>query len=124
MTTISEIKLIHSYNELMAARDCREADIKQVLAQIGASTICATAGSMRRVYKVTNIYGEYCGVILYLGGSRFIEIVLDWDDTYSVRRLRQINRGSNKGGFIVEYQVSGIYCDQVSEITYKAGCWK
>jgi len=84
----------------------------------------AVAGGLQRIYFITNKEGDSCGVILDCGNSRLVEVVLDWNDTYSVRRLRQFNKGARRGEFITEFETSDVYCTELSNVVYGAGCWK
>jgi hypothetical protein len=59
-----------------------------------------------------------------MGSSRAVEVILDWDDTYTVSRNRMITKGKNAGTVVTEKSSSGIYCDQLSEIVWDASCWK
>lgn len=121
MTTTKQLMFIDSVNK---DRDCRSADVKQILGQIGGSTVLAVAGGLQRIYFITNKEGDHCGVILDCGNNRLVEVVLDWDDTYSVRRLRQFNKGVRRGEFITEFETEDVYCTELSNVVYKAGCWK
>ena len=105
-------------------RDGRPCDNRQILLQIGVPTVMGITGSMHRVFGVTNTDGETCGVILWMGSSRAVEVILDWDDTYTVSRNRMVTKGKNAGTIVTEKSSSGIYCDQLSEIVWDASCWK
>lgn len=100
----------------------RPIDINETLNQIGLGNLFAISGG--RVARIINPEGDICGVRLPINSARRVEVVLDWNDTYIVRRVRQINRGSNRGQEIVEVEHSGVYCDQVGELAYQASCWK
>ena len=83
-------------------RDGRPCDNRQILLQIGVPTVMGITGSMHRVFGVTNTDGETCGVILWMGSSRAVEVILDWDDTYTVSRNRIVTKGKNAGTVVTE----------------------
>ncbi len=64
------------------------------------------------------------GIALPCGTNRTVEVTLGFMDTYTVRRYRTVVRGERRGDDIVEYEASDIYCDQVSDIAFKASCWQ
>lgn len=100
----------------------RRIDINETLNQIGLGNVFAISGG--RVARILNPEGETCGVRLPINSARRVEVVLDWDDTYIVRRVRKVTRGSHRGMEVIESELSGIYCDQVGEMAYQASCWK
>lgn len=105
-------------------RNQRYADTQTVIDQIGRMTIMACAGTMKHVHVVRNTEKEPCGIIMWLGTNRACEVVLDWNDTYSVRRYRIITKGQKAGTIETEVEHSDIYCDQLSDVVYTASCWK
>lgn len=102
----------------------RYAEPDVIISQIGLGTLMACAGGMRNVHTVRNTEGEPCGVLLWLGTGRATEVVLDYDDTYSLRRYRIITRGKEAGRIVTESEFSNVYCDQLSELVYEISCWK
>lgn len=109
-------------NILSLVRDGRPCDIKETNAQVGRMNILAISGG--RVLPLKNALGETVGVAYPVDASRRVEVILDYDDTYSVSRIRYITKGSEANTEVVEYSVSGVYCDNVGEVAYSASCWK
>lgn len=103
-------------------REGRPCDTGEVLAQVGKMTVLAICGG--KWAKVYDSGLETVGVLMFCGESRAVEIVLDPWDTYTVRRVRLVNRGAEAGSIVVESEVSDVYCDNLSEVAYSASCWK
>jgi hypothetical protein len=89
---------------------------------MGRMTLFAICGG--KSATIRDSHNEAVGILLLCGEQRAVEIVLDWMDTYTVRRVRLVTRGSRAGEVIVEAEYTDVYCDQLSEIAYTAGCWK
>lgn len=121
ITSTPYIELVTRKNK---NRDQRSADPQTIVDQIGKMTIMACAGTMKHVHQIRNNENEPCGIIMWLGTNRACEVVLDWNDTYSVRRYRIVVGGRNAGTIVTEAEYSEIYCDQLSDIVYTASCWK
>lgn len=109
-------------NILSLEREGRHCDIGETNAQVGRMNILAISGG--RVIPLKNSEGETVGVAYPVDASRRVEVILDYDDTYTVSRIRYITKGSEANTEIVEYSTSGIYCDYVGEVAYSASCWK
>lgn len=77
-----------------------------ILAQIGRMNVLAISGG--RVGRHPD------GVTLPVSNGYAVIVTLDGNDTYTVTRTW---RKTIKG------QVSGIYCDQVGEVAYRASCF-
>lgn len=108
-------------------REGRELDPATLLQQIGAMNFLAISGGRYSVIRDHSDpeYGSYpIGVALPVAQGRRVEITLDWDDTYRVRRVRRISRGANRGGEVLEAEQVGVYFDEVGEIAYSMSCWK
>ena len=103
-------------------REGRSCDPAEILAQIGMGVILATSGGRGAVIRDGEGYA--IGVALPCATNRTVEVTLAFSDTYTVRRYRQIVNGANRGSFVVEYHADDIYCEQVSETVYTAGCWQ
>lgn len=103
-------------------RDARPCDISQTNAQVGRMNIFAISGG--RVIPLTNEQGETVGVAYPIDASRRVEVLLDWDDTYIVSRIRYVLRGKDAHTEVVEDFREGIYADYVGEVAYKLSCWK
>ncbi len=101
------------------ARPCNAQEIAQ---QVGKWNIMAISGG--RAHAITNHNGETVGISLPVNGTRRVDIVLDWNDTYIVRRVRKVVRGAERGNEIIEDDAYGIYCDEVGETAYRLSCWK
>lgn len=120
-----KMKLSKSEMTLAVTRqgqDFRPCDTGETVAQIGRMTTLAVSGG--RVVNLRNDGGETVGVLLPCGESRAVEVVLDWMDTYTVRRVRLVTKGASRGSVVVEASTEGVYCDQLSEVVYRASCWK
>ena len=109
-------------NILSLERDFRPCDISQTNAQVGRMNILAISGG--RIIPLKNAKGETVGVAYPIDPTRRVEVLLDWDDTYIVKRVRYINKGKEAGSEVVEEERSGIYCDYVGEVAYSLSCWK
>jgi len=103
-------------------REGRYCDPADILRQVGVGTILAISGG--RWSPITDSEGETIGVSMPCGGSRTVEIVLDFTDTYTVRRYRRVVKGANEGALVMEYDAHDVYCDMVSEYAYNASCWR
>jgi len=103
-------------------REGRACDPRTVAEQIGVMTILAISGG--RILVIRDADGESIGIAFPCGESRTVEVTLDFSDTYTVRRYRQIVRGERRGEFVTEFHADDIYCDQVAEVAYNASCWK
>lgn len=99
----------------------RECDPTVIRQQIGGRTFLGVCGGK---WAKINDYSFPCGVILFLGSSRALEVILDFDDTYKVRRNRLVTHGVNKGDIITESETKGVYCEDLSEAVWSASCWK
>ena len=102
--------------------DARPCDATVIASQIGKWNIFAVSGG--RMFAIKNIDGDTVGLRLPIDGTRRVDVVLDWMDTYTVRRVRRVVRGANKGQDIVEAEQSDVYCDEVGETVYQLSCWK
>ena len=100
----------------------RPCDPNEILRQIGRGNCLAISGG--RAYTIRNSSDEAVGVRLPCGPNRTVDVVLDWDDTYTVSRRRVTAKGSQKGQVTIESTVSGIYCDEVGEKAYRASIWR
>lgn len=105
-------------------REGRQCDPTEIIRQIGTMNIFAISGGRWGSLRNSEHPTETIGVWLPCGVARMVEITLDFDDTYRVRRVRRVTRGSQRDHAIVESEVSGIYCDQVGEVAYSASCWR
>ena len=99
----------------------RECDPTVIRQQIGGMTFLGVCGG--KWAKIMD-HSYSCGVILFLGESRALEVILDYDDTYKVRRNRLVTSGKDKGEIVIESETSGVYCDQLTEVVWSASCWK
>lgn len=111
----------------IADRQGRECSPTETIIQVGALNLMAISGGVWAPLRVlddeTNQYIPI-GVVMPVNGSRNVEIILDWDDTYIVRRVRRIVRGVDKHNGVVEFEQRGVYCDQVGEVAYTASCFR
>jgi len=105
-------------------REGRECDPNEVIRQIGRMNTYAISGGVWGSLRDSETQEITIGVWLACGTNRMVEVSLDYDDTYRVRRVRRIVKGTEKDTAVVESEVSGIYCDQLAEVAYRASCWK
>jgi len=103
-------------------REGRYCDATTILRQIGGTTVMAVTGGRYGVIRDSE--KEVIGVQLICSANRTVEVTLSFMDTYTVRRYRTVVRGERRGDDIVEYEANDIYCDQLSDVVYTAGCWK
>ena len=108
---------------LAKTADGRPCDHRVIAEQIGAMTILAVSGG--RAFPIySNDSNDTVGLRLPIDGTRRVDIILDWMDTYSVRRVRTITSGPKRGIDVIEFEQSDVFCDEVGEVTYSASCWK
>lgn len=119
METLSktELRLVRSRN---TDRDGRPCDAMTTARQIGRTTFAVSGG---RVCTVEDKHGDEVGVILPMG-DRAVEVILNWLDLYTVRRVRLVTRGAHMGQVVVEHETNDVYCDDLPEVVYTASCWR
>lgn len=113
-------------------QDGRACSAEVILSQIGKHTLWAVLNGDPQA--LSNAYEEEdaqyegeryeYGVTLPLSYDRNLVVILDFSDTYSVYRTRQIMKGENKGKVIVEACTDDIYCENLSDVVYDLSCWK
>lgn len=103
-------------------RDGRPCDTAEVMNQIGKMVVLAVSGG--RMANLKDKEGETVGVILPITSTRRIEVVLDYSDTYIVRRIRYIQTGKLAHTEQVEAELNNIYCDQLAEVVLNLSTWK
>lgn len=115
-----------TYSLPILDRQGRECDAAEIIRQVGKWNLLAISGGKWGVlYEfVDNVTFYPIGAWLPCGAARMVEITLDFDDTYRVRRVRRITRGAQKNGGIIEFEQTGVYCDEVGEVAYRASCWR
>lgn len=102
-------------------------DIDVLLNQIGKMNVMAISGGHVVIdgasyNKNLNTTQE---IELPVSSGYLVRITLAWDDTYTVERvLRRRPKGKSYKETKVLGRVSGVYCDQVGEIAYRASCYK
>ena len=106
-------------------REGRELSPTILLQQIGGMNLLAISGGRKSVVFHTDSEGETypIGVALPVAQGRSVEVTLDWDDTYRVRRVRR-GMGRLKGSEFLEAELTGVYCEEVGEVAYGMSCWK
>jgi len=107
--------------------DGRACSAQTIIEQVGVHTMWAISNGIPK--PLSNYDADYdenyeYGVLVPLAGSRFIVIILDFSDTYSVYRMRRINKGDRAGENVIEDEKHDIYCDQLSEVVYDISCWE
>ena len=103
-------------------REGRPCSAMEIVSQIGKMTVLAVSGG--RMTALRNEEGDEVGVILPINPTRRVEVVLDFMDTYTVRRVRYLNKGQFAGKEVVEFEREDIYCDELYDVVYTASCWK
>jgi hypothetical protein len=109
-------------NILSLEREGRHCDIQELNAQVGWMNIFAISGG--RVVVLNNSDGDTVGVAYPIDATRRVEVVLDYNDTYIVSRVRYVVRGSNANTEVIEHYQDGIFCDFVGETALRTSCWK
>lgn len=112
------------YTMAIIDREGRDCDPSEVIRQIGRMNLLAISGGVWAQLRDSETQERAIGVWMPCGTGRAVEVSLDFDDTYRVRRVRRIVKGENKNQGIVEHEVTGIYCDEVAEAAYRASCWR
>jgi hypothetical protein len=113
---------LNKYSLLARRTDGRPCDPNTIIAQIGRMNVYAISGGT--VYPIMNDNGETVGIRLPNGANRCVDVVLAWNDTYTVSRHRVIAKGTNKGDIITEEETDTVYCDEVGQIAYRVSCWQ
>lgn len=103
-------------------QDARPCDPKVIIQQMGVPTFFAVCGG--KWTAVVNKDNETVGVLMPTSGSRMVEVILDWMDTYTVRRTRIVTHGDKRGDIVVESETQMVYCDQLNEVVWQASCWR
>lgn len=117
--TTSELKLMNA----RIVQDGRECHPDVLIAQMGRMNLWAISGGKYAV--IVSSDGVPSGIIMPCGGNRAVEVVLNFLDLYTVRRVRLITSGERKGEVVVEEELGDmIYCDEVGEYAYQASTWK
>lgn len=91
-------------------------DVHETIAQIGRMNLLCISGG--RVKGAFNSDGETVGVVLPVGHGYRVDVLLAFDDTYTVRRV--FARGGKQW---VKGELTGVYCDEVGETAYVASCY-
>lgn len=108
---------------LAKTADGRPCDHRVIAEQIGIMTVLAISGG-----KAFPIYShdrdDSVGLRLPIDGTRRVDVILGWMDTYTVRRIRTIVSGPQRGSDVVEFERSDVFCDEVGHVAYEASCWK
>lgn len=115
-----------TYTMPLLDRQGRECDAAEIIRQIGKWNVLAISGGKWGMIREWTGGSEFYSIGAWLpcGAARMVEITLDFDDTYRVRRVRRITRGTQKNSGIIEFEQVGVYCDEVGEVAYRASCWK
>lgn len=109
---------------LQKTKDARRCAPKVIAEQIGMMTILAISGTSKRLHAIKNREGDDCGLFMFCGRNRAVEIILDFSDTYSVRRYRIITSGAQKNELVLERHEQDIYCDNLADVAYSVSCWQ
>lgn len=113
-----------TYTMAILDREGRDCDPHEVIAQIGRMNMYAISGGVWASLRDSSDQDRIIGVWLHCGTSRAVEVILDWNDTYIVRRVRRITRGAGRNSGVVEFEQKEVYCDELAEVAYRASCWR
>jgi hypothetical protein len=84
---------------------------QELVAQIGRWNVAAISGGRKSLIDGT--------LILPVGNGYTVEIDLDFNDTYTVRRV--FTRGIKRW---VKGELSDVYCDEIGERAYEASSFR
>lgn len=102
----------------------RPCDADTIISQIGKMTkLAVSGGRWLRVYNGSDSQKDEVGVLLPIRNGRAVEVVLNFLDLYTVRRVRLVTRGENRGEVVVEAESDNIYCDSLDSEVYRLSCW-
>lgn len=93
-------------------------NLNETLAQIGRMNVLATSGGRVAVTR-TDEPGYITALELPVSSGYAVRVTLAADDTYTVERI--MRRGVK---LWVKGTLTGIYCDELGETVYVAGCYK
>jgi hypothetical protein len=107
-------------------REGRELHPLILLKQIGGMNLLAISGGRKSVIFYTDLDSDTypIGVALPVAQGRSVEVTLDWNDTYRVRRIRKVTNGAKRGSEVIEAEQTEVYCEEVGEVAYSMSCWK
>ena len=115
--SISQLRMLAS------TANGRPCDHRVIAQQIGTMTILAVSGG--KAFPISSDESnDTVGLRLPIDGTRRVDVILDWMDTYTVRRIRTITSGAKRGSEVLEFEQSDVFCDEVGEVTYTASCLK
>lgn len=98
--------------EYISAGSARPIDHDVLKRQIGTGNLMAISGCRTVIMRDGTIS-------LPVGSGYSVNIALDADDTYTVRRI--FKRGSKVW---VKGEHSGVYCDDIGDVAYYCSCYK
>jgi hypothetical protein len=106
-------------------RSGRACDPKVTIHQIGAINTLALCGGKWMPIQAEDEDGSYyVGALLFTGQGKAVEVVLDWDDTYSVRLVRLVRKGNALGEVVVATEASGVYFDSLADVCFSVAAGK
>jgi len=88
----------------------------ELIAQLGKMTFFAICGGKFSIWQPE---GETVEADFWSGNGYRVRITLGWDDTWTVQRIFV-----RKGQVSIKGEMKGVYADQVSDIAYKASCYR
>jgi hypothetical protein len=113
-----------TYTMAIIDREGRDCDAHEIIRQIGKMNTYAICGGVWASLRDSTDQNRIIGAWLHCGTSRAVEVILDWNDTYIVRRVRRITRGADRNNGVVEFEQREVYCDELAEVAYRASCWR
>ena len=88
----------------------------ELIAQLGKMTFFAICGGKFAIWQPE---GETVEADFWCGNGYRVRITLGWDDTWTVQRIFV-----RKDQVSIKGEMKGVYADQVSDIAYKASCYR
>lgn len=118
-----------TYTMAILERDGRDCDPHELIRQIGRMNLLAISGGAWGAIRVYDDPSDptiprIIGAWFPCGTNRMVEVTLDVSDTYVVKRVRRVARGTARNSAVVEFEARDIYCDEIGEVVYRASCWK
>jgi hypothetical protein len=95
----------------------RPCDASLLMRQIGGMNLMAISGGRWSLIEDTN--HDAIGIRLPISHGKHVEVFYMADDTYMVRRVF-----IRSGKRTIQEQYDDVYCEQVSEMSYQASCWR
>jgi hypothetical protein len=99
-------------------RQGRRCDGRTIIEQMGMMTFSAVCG--RRALSLKDEKDNTVGIAMFVTSKRRIEVILNFLDTYTVRRIY----ADIDGNEFVEEQFDMVYADQLEQVVWQASVWE